>query len=168
MKFFNFTKVEPIPAGIYQKQSAQSEQPPYRIHLRLQRDGSGVLIVNAATVLHLNPTAAEYAYHFIKGSDPEVAAKEVAARYRVNKKMALQGLQRFRRSNSNAPDDPRPRSRYLSGLRARRPAFHRPHCPAAPRLCPDLSSARGEPGRICPDQTRRPRAYHRRMGQHSG
>ncbi len=95
MKFFNFTKVEPIPAGLYQKQSTPTDQPPYRIHLRLQSDGSGVLIVNAATVLHLNPTAAEYAYHFIKGSAPEIAAKEVAARYRVNKKMALKDYSDF-------------------------------------------------------------------------
>ena len=94
-KFFNFTKVEPIPAGIYQKQSAPPDQAPYRIHLRLQPDGTGVLIVNAATVLHLNPTAAEYAYHFIKGSEPETAAKEVAARYRVDKKMALKDYTDF-------------------------------------------------------------------------
>ncbi len=94
-KFFNFTKVEPIPAGIYQKQAAPPDQAPYRIHLRLQPDGTGVLIVNAATVLHLNPTAAEYAYHFIKGSEPETAAKEVAARYRVDKKMALKDYTDF-------------------------------------------------------------------------
>jgi hypothetical protein len=95
MKFFNFTKVEPIEAGTYQKQSAPSHLPPYRIHLRLQRDGSGVLIVNAATVLHLNPTAAEYAYHFIKGTDPELAAKEVAARYRVNRSTAVKDYNDF-------------------------------------------------------------------------
>jgi hypothetical protein len=95
MKFFNFTKVEPIPAGIYQKQSALPDKQPYRIHLRLQSDGSGVLIVNAATVLHLNPTAAEYAYHFIKGSAPEIAAKEVAARYRVNRKVAFKDYNDF-------------------------------------------------------------------------
>jgi len=95
MKFFNFTKVEPIPAGTYQKQSAPSDLVPYRIHLRLQQDGSGVLIVNAATVLHLNPTAAEYAYHFIKGSPPEEAGKEVAARYRVNKSIAIKDYNHF-------------------------------------------------------------------------
>ena len=95
MKFFNFTKVEPIPAGIYQKQSAPSDPTPYRMHLRLQQDGSGVLIVNAATVLHLNPTAAEYAYHFIKGSLPEEAGKEVAARYRVNKSIAIKDYNNF-------------------------------------------------------------------------
>ncbi|MGZ6317455.1 MAG: PqqD family peptide modification chaperone [Anaerolineales bacterium] len=94
-KFFNFTKVEHLPAGVFQKQSDPEEQPPYRIHLRLQPDGSGILIVNAATVLHLNPTAAEYAYHFIKGSEPEAAAKEVAARYRVDRTTALQDFRNF-------------------------------------------------------------------------
>lgn len=92
--FKNFTKVRSLPTGIYQKQSPP-DQPPYRIHLRLQADGSGVLIVNAATVLHLNPTAAEYAYHFIKGTPPEEAAKEIAARYRVRREAALHDFQDF-------------------------------------------------------------------------
>ncbi len=90
-----FTKVEPIPAGIYQKQSGPSEPQPYRVHLRLQPDGSGVMVVNAATVLHLNPVAAEYAYHFIKGTAPSAAAREVAARYRVNQVTALQDYTDF-------------------------------------------------------------------------
>lgn len=94
-RFFNFSKVQPVPAGVYQKQSAPEDQPPYRIHLRLMPDGSGVLVVNAATVLHLNPTAAEYAYHFIKGSDPEAAAKEVASRYRVSPEVALHDYRDF-------------------------------------------------------------------------
>src|SRR5512142_613189 len=91
----NFTKVQPIPAGVYQKQSAPQDQPPYRIHLRLQPDGSGVLVVNAATVLHLNPTAAEYAFHFIKGSEPEDAAKEVSTRYHVDRAAAAKDYQDF-------------------------------------------------------------------------
>src|SRR5512146_863019 len=94
-RFFNFSKVQPIAAGVYQKQSAPEEQPPYRIHLRLQPDGSGVLVVNAATVLHLNPTAAEYAYHFIQGADPQAVAKEVSTRYHVDRAQALQDYQDF-------------------------------------------------------------------------
>jgi hypothetical protein len=74
MKKF-FTKVQPVQSGMYTKQSAPEEQTPYRIHLRLQPDGSGVLVVNAATVLHLNPTAAECAYHFIKGTAPDKAPR---------------------------------------------------------------------------------------------
>ncbi len=90
-----FKRVEPIPAGIYQRQSAPQEQPPYRIHLRLQPDGSGVLVVNAATVLHLNPVAAEYAYHFIKGTGAAAAAREVSSRYRVKQSTALQDYADF-------------------------------------------------------------------------
>jgi hypothetical protein len=66
-RFFNPPRIQPIPAGLYHRQSAQQDQPPYRLHLRLHPDGSGVLVVNASTVMHLNPTAAEYAFHFIKG-----------------------------------------------------------------------------------------------------
>jgi hypothetical protein len=89
-----FSKIQPLPAGTYHMQSLQDEKP-YRLHLRLRENGSGVLIVNASTVLHLNPTATEYAYHFIKGSAPEDAAKEIAARYRVSKGMALEDYNDF-------------------------------------------------------------------------
>jgi len=84
-----FSKVQPLAAGTYHMQSMQDDKP-YRLHLRLRGDGSGLLIVNASTVLQLNPTAAEYAYHFIQGTAPEEAAKELAARYRVSKGMALE------------------------------------------------------------------------------
>ncbi len=89
-----FSKIQPLPVGTYHMQSMQDEKP-YRLHLRLHEIGSGVLIVNASTVLHLNPTATEYAYHFIKGSAPEEAAKEIAARYRVSKGMALEDYNDF-------------------------------------------------------------------------
>jgi hypothetical protein len=64
-----FAKIQPLPVGTYHMQSLQDEKP-YRLHLRLRENGSGILIVNASTVLHLNPTATEYAYHFIRGSTP--------------------------------------------------------------------------------------------------
>jgi hypothetical protein len=89
-----FSKVQPLPVGTYHMQSVQDEKP-YRLHLRLRENGSAVLIVNASTVLHLNPTAAEYAYQFIKGSAPEAAAKDIAARYRVSKGMALEDYNDF-------------------------------------------------------------------------
>lgn len=89
-----FVKVTPLPAGTYHLQTMLDDKP-YRLHLRLQNDGTGILIVNASTVLQLNPTAAEYAYHFVKGSSPEQAAKEIAMRYRVNKGLALEDYKDF-------------------------------------------------------------------------
>jgi hypothetical protein len=96
MKFFDlFKKVKPLPEGVHHLQAEAANHKSYRVHLRLRKDGSGVFILNAATVLHLNPTAAEYAYHFIKGSEPNEAAKQVAARYRVKKDIALNDYQDF-------------------------------------------------------------------------
>lgn len=89
-----FSKPEPLPSGMHHLQAAQDEEP-YRVHLRLNQDGSGILIVNAATVLQLNPTAAEYAFHFIKGTNREEAATHIARRYRVNKKTALADFDSF-------------------------------------------------------------------------
>jgi organic radical activating enzyme len=89
-----FSKVQPLPAGTHHMQAVQNERP-YRLHLRLQNDGSGILILNASTILQLNPTAAEYAFHFIKGTEPDEAAKQVAARYRISKGMALEDYKDF-------------------------------------------------------------------------
>lgn len=99
MKIFNrladrFSKVQPLPAGTHHLQAAQDERP-YRMHLRLQQDGSGILILNASTILQLNPTAAEYAYHFMKGTDAFEAAKQIADRYRISRGMALEDFKDF-------------------------------------------------------------------------
>jgi hypothetical protein len=89
-----FSKVQPLPTGTHHLQAAMDEKP-YRLHLRLNKDGSGLLILNASTILQLNPTAAEYAFHFIKGTAPEETAKQISARYRVNKKIALDDFNNF-------------------------------------------------------------------------
>jgi hypothetical protein len=89
-----FAKVQPLPEGVYHKQDIQDDKP-YRVHLRLKPDGSGIFILNASTVLQLNATAAECAYHFIRGTEPEEAAKQIASRYRVNREIARQDYQDF-------------------------------------------------------------------------
>jgi MoaA/NifB/PqqE/SkfB family radical SAM enzyme len=89
-----FAKVQPLPEGIYHRQDLLNEKP-YRVHLQLKPDGSGIFILNASTVLQLNATAAEYAYHFVRGTDPEETVKQVASRYRVSKEVALQDYEDF-------------------------------------------------------------------------
>ncbi len=85
----------PLPAETHTFQSGPDE-PPYRLHLRLMKDGSGILIINAATILHLNATAAEFAYHMMKGASPEKTAEEVSRRYRISMQEALQDYTDFR------------------------------------------------------------------------
>ncbi len=90
-----FTPVTALPPGSYHLEAAPEKGKPYRMHLRLQADGSGILVVNAATVLQLNPTAAEYAYHFVRGAAPEEAAKIIASRYRINREHARADFRDF-------------------------------------------------------------------------
>lgn len=84
-----FTPVTPLPAGVYHFESPIDAETPFRLHLRLQKNGTGLLILNASTVLQLNATAAEYAYHLVQGTEPLEAAKAIAARYRIQKSQAL-------------------------------------------------------------------------------
>ncbi|MCB2202402.1 hypothetical protein KQH56_00195 [bacterium] len=78
-----FSQKEPLPAGMYSYQTPPESDEPYRLHLRIEEDGSGLLVINASTVLHLNKTAVEYAYHIIKETPEEKVVSEVAHRYQV-------------------------------------------------------------------------------------
>ena len=60
-----FSPVEVIPPGTYHYLSPQDDPRNYRLHLRVEPDGNGVLIINASTILHLNQTATEYAYYLV-------------------------------------------------------------------------------------------------------
>ena len=83
-----FTPLPALPTGVYQFQSAPDAPDPYRLHLRLEPSGNGILIVNARTVLHLNQTAAEFAYHLVKGTPETDVAKIIQRRYHVGREQA--------------------------------------------------------------------------------
>lgn len=88
-----FVQREPLPAGVYHYQAPQDAEYPYRLHLRLEPDGDGILIVNASTVLHLNQTAAEYAYHIVQETPEDQIQRLISQRYQVSGKQALQDFQ---------------------------------------------------------------------------
>ena len=54
-----------------------------RIHLRLDADGHGTLIVNANRVMHLNPTAAFMAWMILEGKAKEERLRALTSRYSV-------------------------------------------------------------------------------------
>jgi hypothetical protein len=89
------TRAAPLPPQTHTYTSGPDE-PPYRLHLRLLKDGSGILIVNAATVLHLNATAAEFAFHMMKGTSPEQVAEQVHTRYHISRVEAHKDFLDFR------------------------------------------------------------------------
>ncbi|MDD2695386.1 MAG: radical SAM protein, partial [Anaerolineales bacterium] len=91
-----FQKVERLQPGIYHYQSPPEDPRNYRLHLRVEPDGQGVLVVNASTILHLNQTAAEFAYHLVQDTPEEQAVQDVVQRYRVSRAQAQQDFQDFR------------------------------------------------------------------------
>jgi organic radical activating enzyme len=90
-----FTQKEPLPAGFFTYQTPQSAEKQYRLHLRIEKDGTGLLVINASTVLHLNLTATEFAYHIIEESDLETVTKEISRRYRIDPRQAQQDYLAF-------------------------------------------------------------------------
>jgi len=80
-----FSEKQPLPSGMYTYQTPQVAEEQFRLHLRIEEDGRGILVINASTVLHLNKTAAEYAYHLVKQTDLDTVVDEVARRYQVDK-----------------------------------------------------------------------------------
>ncbi|MFZ5882054.1 MAG: PqqD family peptide modification chaperone [Chloroflexota bacterium] len=73
----------------------ENEFEKSRIHLRLDADGHGTLIVNANRVMHLNPTAALMAWLILEGKTQEERIKALTARYSVSKKQAEADLSSF-------------------------------------------------------------------------
>ena len=90
-----FKPVKPIAPGIYHFQAPPDDERNYRLHLRVEADGSSVLIVNAATVLHLNYTATEYAYYLIQNLSTDQVVQEMASRYHVDAAEARKDYQDF-------------------------------------------------------------------------
>ena len=102
-----FSKKEPLSAGIYSYQSPPDADQQYRLHLRIEPDGRGLLVINASTVLHLNQTAAEFAYHMIKETSPSDVIKDISKRYQVSKVTAHQDFDSFKEKIQtliNTPD----------------------------------------------------------------
>jgi radical SAM protein with 4Fe4S-binding SPASM domain len=83
-----FADEEPLPAGMYQYRSPPEAEDRYRLHLRVEADGTGILVINAAKVLHLNQSATEMAKLILEEQPADEAAAEIARRYRVSRKQA--------------------------------------------------------------------------------
>jgi len=66
-----------------------------RVHLRIDADGSGILIVNANRVMHLNPTAAFMARLSLDGATTEYAFRQITRRYKVSDQQAQEDYTRL-------------------------------------------------------------------------
>ena len=80
--------------GLYHY-SRETEEERSRIHLRIDADGHGTLIVNANSVMHLNPTAAYMAWLILEGKTKEESIRTLCAQYSVSKQQADSDLSSF-------------------------------------------------------------------------
>jgi len=83
-----YKPIKLLPSGMYHYQSPPDAELQYRLHLRVAEDGTGLLIINASTILHLNQTATEFAYHLIQGSSSDDIARRISSRYRISRNQA--------------------------------------------------------------------------------
>lgn len=90
-----FTQKEPLPAGMYTYQTPPEEKQQHRLHLRIEKDGTGLLVIDASTVLHLNQTAVEYAFHLIEHTDTDAVVEAVSKRYKIDREHIHQDYQSF-------------------------------------------------------------------------
>jgi hypothetical protein len=74
-----------LPKGMFSYQPGPDSALQARLHLRVEPDGAGLLIVNASTVLHLNPSACDIAYGLVQGLPDEQIAERLHQRYRIGR-----------------------------------------------------------------------------------
>src|SRR3972149_5504333 len=108
----------------------EHENEKARLHLRIDADGHGTLIVNASSVMHLNPTAALMAYLVLEHADEKEAVKTIQREYRVSRKQARADLASFRQQLSELirPDGACPI--HELGLESLMPLSARPSAPS--------------------------------------
>jgi radical SAM protein with 4Fe4S-binding SPASM domain len=69
-----------------------------RVHLRVESDGSGLLLIDASKVLHLNPTACDFAWLRLSGVPQQEAVKSIRRRYRIGRAAADSDWAEFHRT----------------------------------------------------------------------
>jgi len=90
-----FERKKPLKPGLHHFRG-KGEFEGARFHIRIEADGKAILVINAARILHLNSTAAEYALAILSGKKSEEVVKYIRSRYRVGKKQAIKDEQRMR------------------------------------------------------------------------
>ena len=76
-----------IPVGIYNYRG-EGQFAGLSLQLRVEKEGNGLLLINANTVLHLNETATTHAYFFMRGLSTEEAVERLREIYRISREKA--------------------------------------------------------------------------------
>jgi len=83
------------PADLYHYQHAPSNGKS-SVHLRVEKDNTGVLLVNASRIYHLNQTAAYMTYNLMKQVDETAIVTGLIDTYQIAGKKAAEELRSFK------------------------------------------------------------------------
>jgi len=67
-----------------------------RLHLRVEPNGRGILVINASRMLHLNQTAAEYARLILEETPEDQVVRAIRSRYQVDPDTAREDHRRLK------------------------------------------------------------------------
>lgn len=90
--------------GLFHFQWVHGQQKS-RVHLRIDPDDSGLLIINANRVFQLNPSATYMAYYALNKAPSQIAANQLARKFDVPKKDLLRDYIEYERSLVDIIDD---------------------------------------------------------------
>ena len=85
----------PLSPGLHGYERRDGADGRVRVHLRVEPDGRGLLVINASRVLHLNQTAVEYARFILEQVPEEKAVRAVRRRYQVDSATAQADYRRL-------------------------------------------------------------------------
>jgi len=89
-------KPQAFPPGMYSYMAPLDDPLNYRLHLRVESSGKGVLMVNASTILHLNETATEYAYFLVNNLPNYEVIQHFSKRYKTKSSIIENDYQEFK------------------------------------------------------------------------
>ena len=149
----------PVP-GLYHFRKTEQDNDS-RVHLRIDPDGSGTLVINASSILHLNPTAALIAYFHLEEYPPNQIKNKIEQVFNLDHQeiyrdiqLITEDLNSFIEANGkpvltqsgveiNTPFSKHPTAPYRMDLALTYQCNNDcPHCyNARPRSYPELSTA---------------------------
>jgi len=80
--------------GIYHF-SQEKQESKNRIHLRVEKDGNGLLMVNAARAYHLNPSATAMAYWSLSGKTESNIYNSLTKNFDISKEQCIDDAKEF-------------------------------------------------------------------------
>nr|BAL54007.1 hypothetical conserved protein [uncultured Chloroflexota bacterium] len=93
--FFPQPVTFPVAAGLYAYQYEGNGERSH-LHLRVDAQGNGVLLVNASRIYHFNPTATLMAWAILEGKSEEEQVALLVSTYAVRPAQAREDLKAFR------------------------------------------------------------------------